>query len=564
MTAGGKVKIQSISLTGADGQVYSFVLYMPKSATSENPAPVFATYHGNSGIARNQEAWCLELSRRGFICITSEVGGGGESTITTDKNAGSTHASAALEYVLSLKNADPTRLVTAGHSNGSVRAGAMAKQYNAIGVIFASMSGNTNKGWQGNVLCIQGWEDRLDNLEKVKGKALKDFQNIGHTELTEVVPEKQYGSYETNDYGLLHMVEKCVHEGPLFSKDAIKYIINFSQDIVGKETINAIDGSNQVWFWRDVVSVFAMIAFVATMLTFTGMMMESVPFFSKLKQPMPRNIGLRGPGLIISIVAAVVFPLIVLYTGAFGISNALGTNSVSIFAMQHSNRIFSAVVGINLLGIVMLVVYHFTEGRKNKATLRDYGLTYEGKKGLSLDLIGRAFILAVLTLVVMFTFLRWQEKYLGTTYYCWLFGMKPASLKFVFTRYLAYIICWIICFIIAAIGLNVERRLPSTGSETKDAIIQTAFNILCSGFTITIIVIVHFAVQYKIGGGTNALNSFGIPITRLFCMPIGMVIAGAGQTYCYRKSGSIWLGVFLMGIFCALNCMTFGQYKVMI
>ena len=120
MTAGGKVKIQSISLTGADGQVYSFVLYMPKSATSENPAPVFATYHGNSGIARNQEAWCLELSRRGFICITSEVGGGGESTITTDRNAGSTHASAALEYVLSLKNADPTRLVTAGHSNGSV------------------------------------------------------------------------------------------------------------------------------------------------------------------------------------------------------------------------------------------------------------------------------------------------------------------------------------------------------------------------------------------------------------------------------------------------------------
>ena len=556
----GNVSVTSLTLPGSDGQKYTSILYIPDSATSTTPAPVFVSYHGASGISRNQEAWCIEMARRGFVSISADIGGGGESNLY--KGTGNDHAKVALEYVLSLDCVDASRLVLSGHSNGSRPAGLLASEFNAAGVVFASLSGQTQEGWQGDVLCVQGDSDRLDNLEVVSEKALHDFQTIGHTELTSVEPGVVYGSFDTNDWGKLYMVKNCVHEGPLYKTDAIEQIIDFTQECVGYSTVpNPIAGSNQTWYWRDVISFFGMLAFLVTMLLLADLLMTAVPFFAALRQPIPRNIGLRGKGLAISIVAAVAFPLISLYTGAFGLNTILGTNTSPLFSMGQSNRVFAAVIGINLLGILMLILFTLTEGKKQKAALCDFGITYEGQKKISLPMIGRAFLLSLTVLFVMLTYLRWQEKYLGTEFYCWMFGFRALSLAKL-SKYIAYIVVWVICFIVAAIGLNVERRLPSTGSETKDTVIAYVFNTLMSCVTITVVVFLHFQIQYRIGGGVNAMNSFGIPITRLFGMPFGMAIAGIGQTFCFRKSGSIWLGAFLMGIFCALTCVTFGQYNI--
>jgi hypothetical protein len=41
-------------------------------------------------------------------------------------------------------------------------------------------------------------------------------------------------------------------------------------------------------------------------------------------------------------------------------------------------------------------------------------------------------------------------------------------------------------------------------------------------------------------------------------MPLGLFFAGAGNTYCFRKTGTIWLGAFLMGILVSLMACTFG------
>ena len=46
-------------------------------------------------------------------------------------------------------------------------------------------------------------------------------------------------------------------------------------------------------------------------------------------------------------------------------------------------------------------------------------------------------------------------------------------------------------------------------------------------------------------------------------MPVGMQLAGIGQTYLYRKTGSVWVGAFTMGIVCALCCVLYGQFRFM-
>ena len=46
-------------------------------------------------------------------------------------------------------------------------------------------------------------------------------------------------------------------------------------------------------------------------------------------------------------------------------------------------------------------------------------------------------------------------------------------------------------------------------------------------------------------------------------MPVGMTLAGIGQTYLFRKSGSVWLGAFTMGIVCCLAASLYGQFRIM-
>ena len=140
------------------------------------------------------------------------------------------------------------------------------------------------------------------------------------------------------------------------------------------------------------------------------------------------------------------------------------------------------------------------------------------------------------------------------------FGYKPISAN-KFGYYIPYMLVWVVCFVIAAIGMNVERRLPSTGKESLDTLIAVIFNGLLATAGITIMVIVENSIQVSLGTSATALSNWGTDITRLWGMPVGMFIGGAGNTYMYRKTGSIWPGAILMGIVCALNSCLYGQIQ---
>ena len=304
-----------------------------------------------------------------------------------------------------------------------------------------------------------------------------------------------------------------------------------------------------------------MFTFVAFMINLALMLIDQMPALACIKQPLPRNIGLRGPGMAISIVAALVAPLIVLYTGGFGIINALGgaRNLTSdIFRVRFAHYAVTIVVLLNLFGLAMFFLFWFTDGKKQKATLRDIDLTSEGCTGLNWKLIGKAFLLAVFVVFIGFAYMKMQSDILGTDFYCLFFGFKDIELKKL-PCYIPFFVLWIPCFVVAAIGMNVERRLPSTGNETLDTVIAIVFNGLMATATITIMVIVENAVQISLGTSATALSNWGTDITRIWGMPVGMFLGGAGSTYAYRKTGNVWLGAFIMGIVCCLAACLYGQ-----
>ena len=566
ITGWGGVRISRLTLIGNDGNRYSALMYVPKSATDTNPAPAAIFTHGGAGSGRNHESWCVEFARRGVICISVDNLGSGDSEWNAATPMGNNAVTDLFaDYLVNLPMVDRSRLITGGHSLGGSQSYYVAVKYDAPVCLISNASrdqqGLDGKFYQGNMLVINGTADTRNPLEKFR-QEITDNMRINGYEIEDetLVPGKLYGSFEEGNAHMLVEVKDQIHEAAFINKEHIRNLLDFTQNSITLP--NPIDASSQIWPFKDAVGLAGMISFAAMMVLFAVMLTEEVPLFAAVKQPLPRNIGLRKVGLGISVVCAVLFPLIVLYTGGLGLVNFFGMKSENLTWMpvRFANIAIANVIGLNVLGLLTFILFIFTDGKKQKATLRDYGLTSEGKEGLDFALIGKAAVIALITVFVGWNYLSIQKNLFGTDFYCLFFGFKP----FVWSKFSYgwhYYIAWIICFLMAAVGMNVERRLPSTGSEAKDTAIAMIVNIILAAGTITFMIFLQNRMQIAIGGTSTALGNWGTDITRIWGMPIGMAIGAGGNTYLYRKTGNIWLGAILMGIICANCALLYGQIQ---
>ncbi len=563
ITGWGNIKITRLTLVGDDGYANSALMYVPKNVNNENPGPGNIMYHGGSGNARNHESWAVEFARRGFVVISVDNLGSGNGEYNGRSNL--TSPILFTQYMYDSPLVDNEKIIVAGHSIGGDYAQKMGLMFQPAltinsdggGTVF-NAEGNTLKGCY---LAVGGGADKANPTEKFRNTNNEVFINDGVKTAEEPFsPGTVYGSFEDGNAHMLAEIPDQIHEGVFVNHAHIAAILDFSMKVI--DAPNFIDPNNQIWHWKDVCGLIGMFLFVAFLCCLAVFLIDQVPFFASIKQPMPRNIGMRGKDLGISITCALLFPLLVLYTGAFGLVGFLGgARSVStpIFRVRFAHIAVAIVLTLNLLGLVMFFVYHKVWGKKRfNATIRDYGLTSEGSTKIDWRLVGKSAFLGILVAAIGWTYLAIQRDTLCTDFYCLFFGFKDLYLR-KFVYYIPYLVIWIPCFAIASVGMNVERRLPSTGKESLDTAIAVIFNGLLATATITIMVIVENAIQIHLGTSAVALSSWKTDITRIWGMPVGMFLGGAGNTYCYRKTGNIWLGAVLMGIVCCFAACLYGQ-----
>lgn len=571
ITGAGSAKITQMNLISENGYQNTALLYVPKTATVEHPAPAIIMFHGISGNARNHESWAVEFSRRGFVVLSVDWYGNGGSDFNGQALTATEWPALQqyIDYVKSMDNVDNDRLVFGGHSMGTDPTYFLAARNNPkVALLCNLLSPGASTGkelYDGNLLLLSGTADKSSKDSNYWDRVLNLFHALG-MDVDKVETDHYYGSFETGNAKLVVRLQDMIHEAAFIDSRCIGQLLDFSQDAIGHSSIpNYIEGSNQIWLWKDVVGLLGMLSFLGFMLTLAVFLMEGVSCFEGVRQDMPRNIGLRGKGLAISIACAVIFPLLVLRFA--GPLYNLVTNiykATNLFAGNMENYAFCTVVGLNLLGLAFFFLFVKTDGKKQNANLRDYGLaTDAAPTKLDWKLIGKAFAIALIVVACGWGYLRLQGDIFGTDFYCLFFGFRPIPWN-KFPNYIPYMIFWVPVFVIAALGMNVERRLPSTGSEKKDFIIAMVFNTVLSMFTITVMVLVEDWVQINIcGSEATAFANWGIAICRLWGMPVGMMMAGMGQTYLYRKSGSVWLGAFTMGMVCCMMACLYGQFRVM-
>lgn len=166
----GGVSVSDIRFKGADGTTFSGLLYRPKAATAEHPAPGVLAVHGYINTRETQSPFAIEFARRGYVVLALDQRGHGYSGgAATTKGFGGPEG---LAYLRALPFVDKDQIGLEGHSMGGwtvlAAAKAMPDAYRAV-VLEGSSTGKPfaaagTPNWPRNVQVVYSRYDEFAPL----------------------------------------------------------------------------------------------------------------------------------------------------------------------------------------------------------------------------------------------------------------------------------------------------------------------------------------------------------------------------------------------------------------
>ncbi len=111
-TSNNKIRIKNMAWESPEGVLLSADLWIPPNATADTPAPAIVTIEGWYNNKEMQDMYNVELSRRGFVILTLDMHGHGNSEAVSSDNLydGAVGVDAAVQMVATLPYVDKTKI----------------------------------------------------------------------------------------------------------------------------------------------------------------------------------------------------------------------------------------------------------------------------------------------------------------------------------------------------------------------------------------------------------------------------------------------------------------------
>ncbi|MCD8122327.1 MAG: dienelactone hydrolase family protein [Clostridiales bacterium] len=121
----GDTDIRNVIIESQSGHTLAMDLYIPSTATSENPAATIFVQHGGNNNKEEMQHYCIELARRGYVAVGVDMYGMGESEALSDEEwlTQGRGLYDAVRYAVSLPYVDANRISLLGYSRGGRAAG---------------------------------------------------------------------------------------------------------------------------------------------------------------------------------------------------------------------------------------------------------------------------------------------------------------------------------------------------------------------------------------------------------------------------------------------------------
>ena len=571
----GNVEITDVVIRTSAGE-YTGYLFVPGSATAENPAPAIVTSHGYLNNREMQDLNYVELARRGYVVFAQDAYNHGNSGVLQDSVGSDVqHSTAgmvdAVEYLYTLDFVDTTRIGVTGHSMGGGYSNATAAYYSGlerkalangatieeakalnkvaacliVGNYPLALSKSEDTTGAGGYLCDLGivagqFDEFYTGMSDNYGYELLTSENTKNLvavqtgiALDAAADEGKFYTNEDNGYMLALYNPAEFHALNHFSPATVGHVIDFFEETLGAP--NPMPANNQTWWIKEAFNLIGLIGFFGAIVPLAALMLE-LPFFASLKAekhivvPAFEDKKAKNKYIRINILNGVICAILILPLLLIGYVGLLNP----FLPQDTTGGIAFWTLGCALIGRWMLRIGN----GKLKGRGEEFGIVVP--KGTR----RRTLLLALAVVAATFMLVFIADYVFMTDFRIWTLDIRVFDFSKIIVA-LKYLPFFLVFYLINS--LSCSRNSFEDWSETKQILVTIGFNILApTVFLLATYVPVIFTKMTIFGGLPGMLVAIGalIPILIIPIVPI-LGIAGYLNIKLQKLTGNIWLAGFV-------------------
>ena len=562
----GKIDVTTMTLPTQDGQHLVYDWYKPKTVSKENKAPFIAII---PGFQRSKEAlsnFAIELARRDIVVALIDPYAQGLSS-SSKQNRSATkegygmfalvnhvHANESFNYI------DKARIGSTGHSmggNAAIRGadlfGREAKLLNQdsklhsiyISGFVLTLRDNILKNIQSNAGVSYalydegGFRNELSGWDSTNMKIAPEsirFINWGiHGSSqgeTEVEIGKFYGSLDDRSLRIVHN-EPLLHPFQPYNFEAMQNQLEFFEKSF--QLNPKISSSNQIWHWKELMTLISMIASLVMLLPLTRVLLN-LPFFMDIKKTVPPALpptGKKGRIIFWSLffigagIACVTFiPMVEVAKILF--PEASSRELTWFFPQRMNNSVMLWATFNGLVGFILFFGAYYFHGKANGVNSGYWG------SRINLEGFLKTVLLSVLVFILYYMILNFIYFIFHVDYRFWFMGVRIFQAEYLLVL-LMYIPFFYIFFLSNSLRVNGSIRV-----ENQPKWLSLLIGGLGNSLGLILIIFIQY-LTYALTG-TVFWTTNWLSVNLLFAIVPMMFVLPYFNRYFFDMTGQIYLG----------------------
>lgn len=590
--------------TDVDGNVnigsYAVTMYVPNTATEENPAPVVFVLPGFTRTKATMAQYCIELSRRGAVVFTLDPGAQGSTT--ANSTAGANGVEYLVQYVYNnsddFKFCDKNRFGAIGHSAGggnvitlasdmagdSYQSSIIKAVYNS-GYIkisaankFAKLNCNAAMSYAYYDEGAFRYQTDTTAVEVISKRFINEVAGSAETYDT-VEWDKDYGDMTNGTYRVVHR-ELINHCFEMYDALSIANTIDFFNRSLAMGS--GLSNDSQIWFGKEFFNGLSLAAAFTFILALCGVLMNT-PFFATLKNGGKAKAA-EGAGAEVAAVQTEVQPLVTPVSNSIAHKVILWSTmiltaiiacldyiplanlSIEVFPVSNLASVFTYVFPARMVnaillwalinGAIGLVIFFATTALENLyeyIVFKTKGTTphYDWSKFEAIKIRGNGrknVLFNVLKTLLLPVILFGSFYFLvQLTYWCFhqdfrfmLVSAAPLNAR-MFVTMLEYAPIIFVFYISNSIRVNCSIGREGW-KEWKVMLVGALANSLGLAFILLINYVCYFVTGTPFYGYWGNNNEVWLFVNMVFGLVVMMFLLPIFNRIFYKQTGNVWVG----------------------
>ena len=564
----GGVTVTEINWVTENGHTMNGWLFVPDTATAENPAPAIVTSHGMYNNKGMQDLNFVELSRRGYVVLAQDMPNHGDSENVSSIGTVTMGLYESVKVLSRMNNVDASRIGITGHSLGGMSCNVavtldnMAPQrliaavlLNSADATYTGEDGFTNVYGSRDVGIVAGQFDEWffsdvdangnETLPKdfVANKNAQSFLHFGtdpagqDTRAAETVYTQEIDGEEA-----MRVIYNpaIIHPWSHFSQRSTVATISFFEQALGAP--NPLPATDQIWQWKVVANTVGLGAFFAFIVSLALVLVKR-PFFAEvgsetMVEPRPANKAGKTWFFVSVIICAILCTVIYL-----PIMNTVPSNSTADIGWPQSQALgigtWAAACGA--ISIVSMLISYFAYGKKNGVNPAAIGLKIAPRKAL------KTILLALIVIAAAFGCIAVADYFFMADFRIWTLAVKAFGAEKLGVS-LWYVLFFLVYYVANSVAVNCFNCNDVGG---KHRWINTTILAVAAVLPAPVLLLIQY-IPF-LSGGPMTWPGNNMQVVWLFPMLVILPLAVVISRMIYRRTNNPYLPGLIMGIFVTLT-----------